>query len=78
MRNRSITRRDALKTAALAAGAVFAEPLRAAAPEPGVVTPALIAAARREGRLSFYSALELMVAERFGKLFEGVRPVINV
>jgi len=78
MRNRSITRRDALKATALAAGAVFAQPLKAAAPEPSVVTPALIAAARREGRLSFYSALELMVAERFGKLFEAKYPGIAV
>jgi len=78
MRTRSITRRDALKAAALAAGTVFAAPLRAAAPEPGEVTPALIAAARREGKVSFYSALELSVAERFGKLFEAKYPGIAV
>jgi len=78
MRTRTITRRDALRAAALAAGTVFAAPLRAAAPEPGEVTPALIAAARREGKVSFYSALELSVAERFGKLFEAKYPGIAV
>jgi iron(III) transport system substrate-binding protein len=78
MRGRSITRRDALTATALAAGAVFAAPLRAAAPEPAVVTPALIEAARREGKVSFYSALELSVAERFGKLFEAKYPGIAV
>jgi iron(III) transport system substrate-binding protein len=72
MRGRSITRRDALKAT------VFAAPLRAAAPEPSVVTPALIEAARREGKVSFYSALELNVAERFGKLFEAKYPGIAV
>jgi len=78
MRNRTITRRDALKATALAAGAVFAAPLRAAAPEPRVVTPALIEAARREGKVSYYTALELSVAERFGKLFEAKYPGITV
>jgi len=78
MRTRTITRRDALRAEALAAGTVFAAPLRAAAPEPGEVTPALIAAARREGKVSFYSALELSVAERFGKLFEAKYPGIAV
>jgi iron(III) transport system substrate-binding protein len=78
MRGRILTRRDALKASALAAGAVFAAPLRAAAPEPSVVTPALIEAARREGKVSYYTALELSVAERFGKLFEAKYPGITV
>jgi len=78
MRDDRITRRDALKATALAAGTVFAAPLTAAAPAPSAVTPALIGAARREGWLSFYSALELPVAERFGKLFEAKYPGIAV
>jgi iron(III) transport system substrate-binding protein len=78
MQSRRITRRDALKTTALVAGTVFAAPLTAAAPAPSAVTPALIGAARREGWLSFYSALELPVAERFGKLFEAKYPGIAV
>jgi len=72
------SRRDALKATALAGGAVFAAPLKAAAPAPSAVRPALIEAARREGKLSFYSALELPVAERFGKLFEAKYPGIAV
>lgn len=78
MRDRGITRRGALKATALAAGAVFAAPLTVAAPAPSAVAPALIEAARREGRLSFYSALELPVAERFGRLFEAKYPGIAV
>ncbi|MBV8241836.1 MAG: iron ABC transporter substrate-binding protein, partial [Hyphomicrobiales bacterium] len=39
----------------LAAGAVFAEPLAAAAPEPTPLSPALIQAARKEGTLAFYT-----------------------
>ena len=68
-----------LKTsAALAAGTLFAEPIRAAAPPPTSVTPELIEAARKEGKLSYYSALELNVAERLGKAFEAKYPGISV
>jgi len=57
------SRRDVLKaSAASAAGALFAEPLRAAAPPPTEVTSALIDAARKEGKVSFYTALELNTA----------------
>jgi iron(III) transport system substrate-binding protein len=79
MRNGRPSRRDVLAAATgLAAGTVFAQPLKAAAPEPSAVTPALIAAARREGKLAFYTALELPTAERFGKVFEAKYPGIVV
>ena len=79
MRNRKWSRRDVLRaSAASAAGVLFAEPLRAAAPPPTAVTPALIEAARKEGKLSYYSALELNVAERLGKMFEAKYPGIAV
>jgi iron(III) transport system substrate-binding protein len=63
---------------ASAAGLLFAQPLRAGAPPPTAVTPALIEAARKEGKLSYYSALELNVAERLGKMFEAKYPGIAV
>jgi iron(III) transport system substrate-binding protein len=78
MPSRTVSRRTILKTSAAAGLSVFAAPLRAAAPEPTAVTPALIEAARREGKVSFYSALELSVAERFGKAFEAKYPGITV
>jgi iron(III) transport system substrate-binding protein len=79
LQDRKWSRRDVLRTStALAAGAVFAEPLRAAAPPPTAVTPALIEAARKEGAVSYYSALELNVAERLGKTFEAKYPGIAV
>jgi iron(III) transport system substrate-binding protein len=72
MRDRKWSRRDVLRVStASAAGLLFAEPLRAAAPPAEAVTPALIEAARKEGQVSFYTALELNVAERLGKLFEA-------
>ena len=51
-----------LKTStALGTAALFAEPVRAAAPPPTSVTPELIEAARNEGKISYSSALELNV-----------------
>src|ERR1700736_5121012 len=79
MRGRQWSRRDWLKaSAASAAGMLFAEPLRAAAPPPTAVTPALIEAARKEGKVSFYSALELNTAERLARVFEAKYPGIAV
>jgi iron(III) transport system substrate-binding protein len=79
MRRSTPSRRDVIAAApALAAGVVFAQPLRAAAPPPSAVTAGLVEAARREGKVSFYSALELTVAERFGKMFEAKYSGITV
>ena len=79
MRNPNWSRREVLKTStALAAGVLFAEPVRAAAPAPRGVTPTLIEAARKEGKLSYYCALELNVAERLAKTFEAKYPGIAV
>jgi iron(III) transport system substrate-binding protein len=79
MRKRQWSRRDLLRTStALAVGTLFAEPARAAAPPPATVTPELIEAARKEGRISYYSALELNTAERLGKAFEAKYPGIAV
>jgi iron(III) transport system substrate-binding protein len=78
MRNRPWSRRDLLKASTALTAALFAQPLRAAAPPPSEVTPALIEAARKEGSVSFYSALELNVAERLGKAFEAKYPGIAV
>ncbi len=66
------SRRDALKASGLvAAGFVFAAPARAAAPPPTAITPELIEAARREGKVAFYSALDLPLSEKLAKGFEA-------
>src|SRR3954463_8650762 len=79
MRNRHWSRRDLLKAStAAAAGGLFAEPSKAAAPPLTEVTPALIEAAKREGKLSFYSALELTTAEKLARNFEAKYPGIAV
>ena len=70
------SRRDSLK--ALAAGLLFAEPARAAAPPPTAVTPELIDAARREGKIALYSGLDLPLSEKLAKGFEAKYPGIAV
>jgi iron(III) transport system substrate-binding protein len=69
---RKISRRDVLKaSSALAATSVFAEPIRAAAPSAEAVTPALIEAARKEGKVVHYTSVDLPLAEKVGKAFEA-------
>src|SRR5438270_1889187 len=73
-----LSRRTLLRSStALAASAAFATRV-AAAPPAEAVTPALIAAAQKEGKLAFYTAMDLPVAEKFAKAFEAKYPGIAV
>src|SRR6476620_12118047 len=77
--NSKFTRRDVLKAGtALAATPLFAEPLRAAAPPAEAVTPALIEAAKKEGKVVHYTSVDLPLAEKVGKAFEAKYPGISV
>ena len=67
-----------LKASTTLAAACFAQPLRAAAPAPSAITPALVEAAKKEGKLAFYTAMDLAFAERLGKTFEEKFPGITV
>ena len=79
MRKSTFTRRHVLKTGtALAATALFAEPVRAAAPPAETITPELIAAARKEGKVVHYTSVDLPLAEKVGKAFEAKYPGIAV
>ena len=69
------SRRDVLKGSAAIAGAqVFATPLRAAAPPATAITLALIEAARKEGKVVWYTSVDLPLAERIAKSFEAKYP----
>ena len=79
MRQQAFSRRDVLKgSTALAIGTVFAEPVRAAAPPAEANTPALVEAAKKEGKCTFYTAMDLQFAEKLGKDFEAKFPGVNV
>ena len=71
MVQRLISRRSLLRTSSAAGAALFAEPLRAQAPAASPVTPELIAAAQKEGKVAFYTAMDLPVAEKLAKAFEA-------
>src|SRR5690349_422305 len=73
----AFSRRDVLKgSTALAVGTVFASPVRAAPPPAEAITPALIEAAKKEGKVVFYTAMDLQFAERLGRTFEQKFPGI--
>jgi iron(III) transport system substrate-binding protein len=75
----TFTRRSVLKAGtALAASTAFAEPIRAAAPPAEAVTPELIAAAKKEGKVVHYTSVDLPLAEKVSKAFEAKYPGIAV
>jgi iron(III) transport system substrate-binding protein len=76
MNTRRPSRRTILKSAA-AMSLVYATPLRAAAPPAQAITPALVAAATKEGQVTWYTSADLQLAEKVGKAFEQKFPRIR-
>lgn len=75
MRDGKPSRRDVLKASTgLAAGTVFAGPLKAAAPEPTAITPTLIAAVA-QGRQD--CLLHGAGAPHRGKIWQSIRSEIS-
>jgi iron(III) transport system substrate-binding protein len=72
------TRRDIIKGSAALGLTLFASPLKAAPPEPTAITPAIIEAAYKEGKVILYSSMDLPVGEKLGKAFEAKYPGIAV
>ena len=74
-----ISRRDALMgSVATLAGAALSTRVMADAPPAEPVTPDLIAAARKEGQIIYYTSTDLPVAEGLAKAFEAKYPGIAV
>ena len=72
------SRRDVLKASTVAAAGLFASPVRAAATEPTAITPALVEAARKEGKVFYYTSVDLPLAEKIARSFETKFPGIAV
>ena len=68
-------RRTLLASAALVP---FGARVVSAAPPPEQITPALIEAAKKEGKVSYYTAMDLSVAEPTARAFEAKYPGIKV
>ena len=72
-----LTRRGVLAGSAAMATASYTVQVRAAA-EPQNITPALVEAAKKEGKLSWYTSVDLPVAEKIAKAFEAAYPGISM
>ena len=67
-----ISRRNLLiGTSALAAGSAFSTAVLSAAPPASAVTPQLIEAAKKEGKVIWYTSIDLPLAEKIAKAFEA-------
>src|SRR5512139_3213238 len=78
MKGSKISRRDVLiGSSALAAGAAFSTTVISAAPPATAVTPALIEAAKKEGKVVWYTSVDLKLSEQIGKAFETKYPGIS-
>jgi iron(III) transport system substrate-binding protein len=76
---KTLNRRTLLKSATAALGVTaFAASVKAASPEPVAITPPLIEAATKEGKVILYSSMDLPVGEKLGKAFEAKYPGIEV
>jgi iron(III) transport system substrate-binding protein len=75
-----VSRREILKSSAAVAAVALIAPARvlAAAPPPVAITPQLIEAARKEGKVIYYTSIDLPIAERIAKSFEAKYPGISV
>src|SRR3972149_6257375 len=75
MKSFKFSRRDLLiGSSALAAGAAFSTRVLSAAPPAGAITRGLIEAAKKEGRVVWYTSVALPLAERIAKSFEAKFP----
>ena len=83
MRKRRLSRRDVLQgslkvSAALALGTIYAAPSRAQAPPAEAITPQLIEAAKKEGKVVWYTSVDLPLSERVARSFEAKYPGVAV
>ena len=75
MKNSRISRRAVVTgSSALAIGAAFSTKVVSAAPPATAITPQLIEAAKKEGKVVWYTSVDLPLAEKIAKSFEAKFP----
>jgi iron(III) transport system substrate-binding protein len=72
-----LTRRRMLAGSAAIATGSFSVQVRAA-PEAQKITPTLVEAAKKEGKVSWYTSVDLPVAEKIAKAFEAAYPGVSM
>src|SRR3954463_5633333 len=75
---RNLSRRDVIKVSASLGLSAWTTRVMAAAPAPVSITPDLVEAAKKEGKVILYSSMDLPVGEKLGKAFEAQYPGIAV
>ncbi|MEA2896841.1 MAG: iron(III) transport system substrate-binding protein, partial [Bradyrhizobium sp.] len=75
---KKLSRRDVIKGTGALGLSALATRVMAAAPSPVAITPDLVEAARKEGKVILYSSMDLPVGEKLGKAFEAQYPGIAV
>jgi iron(III) transport system substrate-binding protein len=75
MKRKKFSRRDILQgglkgSAALTLGTIYSSSVRAAAPPPEAITPQLIEAAKKEGKVVWYTSIDLSVSEKIAASFK--------
>jgi len=79
MKSSNVSRRDLLiGSSALVAGAAFSTKVLSAAPPASAITSQLIDAAKKEGKVVWYTSVDLPLAEKVAKSFEAKFPGIAV
>ena len=73
-----ISRREALLGSGAVAASSLLTSVSSAAPPASAVTPQLVDAAKKEGKIVYYTSIDLPVAERIAKAFEATYPGIGV
>ena len=77
MNRPTFSRRQLLKgSTAIAASSMFAASVKATAPPASAITPALIEAAKKEGKVVWYTSVDLPFAEKIARSFEAKYPGI--
>jgi iron(III) transport system substrate-binding protein len=71
---RKLTRRHVLAASTMAAAGSFVTPVRGAPPEAQKITPELIEAAKKEGKVTWYTSVDLQLSELVAKAFEAKYP----
>jgi iron(III) transport system substrate-binding protein len=75
---KNISRRNVLQGSAAFVLGVSSTRVLAAAPPASAITPDLIAAAKKEGKVVYYTSIDLPMAEKIAKAFEAKFPGISV
>src|SRR4051794_24106299 len=79
MKGPNLSRRYILVgSSALVAGSAFSTRVMSAAPPSSAITPQLIEAAKKEGKVVWYTSVDLPLAEKIAKSFEAKFPGIAV